>query len=83
MAPLMKGKHPGTIKFFEIVDRVEKLVNVEKAENVPENMRFVDVDGKKIPVVKVVMVKNNVFSEIHEYGPKGEFLRTTMSQPRR
>ncbi len=83
MAPLMKTGHPGTVEFYETVDGVEKLVKVEKATDVPESIKFVNVNGTRVPVVKVVMLKNSVFSEIHQLGPKGELLKTTMSQPRR
>ncbi len=77
-------KHPGKIAYHESRNGVEKLVNTEDVNNVPETMRFrKGKDGKDVPVVKAVAMKDgdgNV-REIIEYGPKGEFLQSTMAAP--
>ncbi|MEX2684258.1 MAG: hypothetical protein Q6373_021990 [Candidatus Sigynarchaeota archaeon] len=77
-------KHPGKIAYYESRDGVETLVKVEDVKSVPETIRFrKDKDGKDVPVVKVVAMKDidgNV-REIVEYGPDGEFLQSTMVAP--
>ena len=77
-------KHPGKITFVECMDGVEKVVKVEDVLNVPESMRFrKDASGKDVPVVKTVAMKtaDGRVREIIEYGPKGEFLRSTVAAP--
>ncbi len=77
-------KHPGKITFVEIMNGVEKLVKVEDVLNVPESMRFrKDASGKDVPVVKTVAMKtaDGNIREIIEYGPKGEFLQSTIAAP--
>lgn len=77
-------KHPGKISYYELINGEEKLVNVEAVKDVPEGMRFrKDASGKDVPVVKTVAIKNTDgrVQEIVEYGPKGQFLSSTMAQP--
>lgn len=76
-------KHPGKISYYENKDFGEMLVNTSDIEEVPENMRFVEIEGNKIPLVKVVMQQSGDFKEIIEYGPKIKFLRSTIAVPTR
>ncbi|HME53882.1 MAG TPA: hypothetical protein VKM55_16775 [Candidatus Lokiarchaeia archaeon] len=77
-------KHPGKISYYELDNGEEKLVSVDDVQNVPESMRFrKDVSGTDVPVVKTVAIKDakGNIREIIEYGPKGEFLQSTMAMP--
>ena len=77
-------KHPGKVSRYEIVDGKEILVSTDDVKTVPESMWFrKDASGKDVPVVKTVAIKNaeGRVQEIIEYGPKGEFLQSTMAAP--
>jgi hypothetical protein len=47
-------------------------------QNVPEALRFGNTLNGCIPVVKVVMIPKGTSREIIEYGPNGEFIRSTI-----
>ena len=72
-------KNPGKIYYYENKGSGEILVETCDVKEVPESMRFVEVNGKRIPVVKVVMLQSGDFKEIIEYGPKEKFLRSTIA----
>ena len=74
----MKNKHPGTITFYELVEGVEKIVKTTPIDQIPESMRFRETTKGKVPVVKVVSQQMGSGREIIEYGPKGEFLQSTI-----
>lgn len=71
-------KHPGQIAFYEIKEGQEVLLHTDPIKSIPINMQFIDTPNGKIPVVKCVMMGEGSFREIIEYGPKGEFLRSTI-----
>ena len=76
-------KHPGKVSRYEIVDGKEHLVSTDEIKTVPESMWFrKDASGKEVPVVKTVAIKvEGRVHEIIEYGPKGEFLASTVAAP--
>jgi hypothetical protein len=71
-------KHPGQIAFYKIQDGEEILLHTEPIEKIPITMQFIDTPDGKIPVVKTVLMEKGKMAEIIEYGPKGEFLRSTI-----
>src|SRR5215470_14407761 len=68
--------HPGKITYVD--GATQKVVAVEDASSVPESLRFAETPSGPVPVVKVVMQRNGQYSEILEYGPDGQLLRTTI-----
>ena len=76
----MKPKHPGKIFYYEWdpITKEEILTSTELIKNIPESLRFGDTPDGFIPVVKVVMIPKGQNREIIEYGPNGQFLRSTI-----
>jgi hypothetical protein len=73
-------KHPGKIDFFQLIEGKLELKKTELIEKIPESMRFVNLDGKEVPVVKCVSQNMGDHLEIIEYGPKDKFLRSTIAR---
>jgi len=67
--------HPGKITYVD--GRTQKVIEIEDAADVPESMRFAETPRGLVPIVKVVLHRERERSEIHEYGPDGELLRST------
>ncbi len=69
--------HPGTITFIN--GDTNEVISVKPAADLPETMRFATTHDGAVPVVKVVMRTMDKDSrEIVDYGPNGEFLRSTI-----
>lgn len=66
--------HPGHITFYEGA----RVVSVTAASSVPDAVRFAPGPRGLVPVVKVVATGNGEQRSIHEYGPDGALLRTTL-----
>jgi hypothetical protein len=68
--------HPGTITYVD--GATGAVVNAVPATEVPESLRFIERDGRLVPVVRVVMNQLDASRrEIEEYGPNEELLRRT------
>jgi hypothetical protein len=74
----MKNKHPGSITYYERVDGKEKKVKTTPIDQIPESMWFGETNKGRVPIVKVVAQPMGNGREIIEYGPKGEFIRSTI-----
>lgn len=68
--------HPGKVTYVD--GRTQQVIEVEDVADVPETMRFAETPHGLVPVVKVVVLQGEGRSEIHEYGPTGELLRSTV-----
>lgn len=73
--------HPGSISYFKLIDGKEILQHKQSSNEIPRSMLFKKINTRWIPVVKVVMIDNEKMREIHEYGPKGQLLQTTIQLP--
>lgn len=71
-------KHPGTIVYVDGV--TQKETRRVASSQVPESMRFVSTPEGLVPVVRVVTSTSPDGNRctIREYGPAGEFLRSTV-----
>jgi hypothetical protein len=56
----------------------EQGTRVIEATELPEAMRFVEVDGGRVPVAKIEMRRAGDRGEIFKYGPNGELLEVTV-----
>ncbi|UYP46774.1 hypothetical protein NEF87_003059 [Candidatus Lokiarchaeum ossiferum] len=70
--------HPGSISYYELINGEEILQNKRSSHDIPKSMLFKEINAKWIPVVKVVMIQNEKMREIHEYGPNGQLLQSTL-----
>ncbi len=68
-------RHPGEILNVELVGGREW---TRRAEDVPQGIAWVEVDGVWQPVVRVEVVEGERRREITRFGPDGMFLDTTM-----
>ena len=68
-------RHPGEILNVDVVAAREW---VRRAEDVPQGIAWVDVDGVWQPVVRVEVVEGERRREITRFGPDGAFLDTTL-----
>ncbi len=71
----MKATHPGTITFVDASAGTEK---VERAEDVPDSIAFVQLNGANVAVVKVVATTHGDHRTLHAYGADGVLLKTTV-----
>jgi hypothetical protein len=71
-------RHPGQIVHD---DQVDGRVWTKKAEEVPPTIAWVQVDGKWVPVVRIVITGTSDRREIAKYGPAGQMLETTVQAP--
>ena len=68
--------HPGTIVFVDADTGEER---TEPVASVPEPLRYApDERGQLVPVVRVVAQVTGDTRRIHELGPEGQLLRTTV-----
>ncbi len=74
---MSEPKHPGTIQFIDgATQAVTKTVD---AQEVPSSIRFAkDGAGTLVPVVKIVAFQEGDRRTLREYGPEGQFLRSTV-----
>jgi hypothetical protein len=70
--------HPGKITYYELIDGIEKESGTTSIDQIPENMRFGRNEKGTVPIVKIVWQNRKDGREIHEYGPDGELLRTSI-----
>ena len=68
--------HPGTIVYID--GATQRELSRVAATEVPETMRFAPTDHGLVPVVKVETFLDGNKRYVREYGPGGEFLRSTM-----
>lgn len=69
--------HPGKITYWD--GNTNQLLREAPIAEVPPQLHFGEgPDGTKLPVVKVVAYTDGNTRRIHEYGPGGELLRTTL-----
>jgi len=69
-------KHPGTITY---VDGNTGEESTSPISEVPEELRFApDQDGNLVPIVRVVARTAGNQRTIHELGPDGQLLRSTV-----
>jgi len=76
--------HPGTILFLEFWEGQEIARRVKPAETVPEQIRWHATPQGRVPVVQIVAVRagpDQRVVEIHQYGPDGACLQTTIAAP--
>jgi hypothetical protein len=82
---MSEPKHPGTIQFVD--GATQKVTETVDAKEVPPSIRFAPNEaGELTPVVKVVALQEGDRRIIREYGPDGQFLRSTVqvrTPPRR
>lgn len=81
---MSEPKHPGTIQFVD--GATQEVTQTVDAKEVPSSIRFAKNEaGELVPVVKVVAVQEGDRRIIREYGPEGQFLRSTVQvrTPRR
>ncbi|RKH07801.1 hypothetical protein D7V97_20930 [Corallococcus sp. CA053C] len=74
---MSEPKHPGTIQFVDgATQQVTKTVD---ATEVPLSIRFAKNEaGELVPVVKIVAFQEGDRRTLREYGPEGQFLRSTV-----
>lgn len=69
--------HPGTIQFID--GATQAVTQTVDAREVPSSIRFAkDGAGTLIPVVKIVSFQEGDRRTLREYGPEGQFLRSTV-----
>ncbi|HZI12178.1 MAG TPA: hypothetical protein VE153_17475 [Myxococcus sp.] len=74
---MSEPKHPGTITFVD--GATQKVTETVDAKEVPASIRFAPNEaGELVPVVKVVALQEGDRRVIREYGPEGQFLRSTV-----
>ena len=75
--------HPGTIVYAKVVAGQEMVISERPVAEVPEALRFHQTPGGPVPVVKAVAIvgPGDRIVEIHEYGPDGVLLRSTLAAP--
>jgi hypothetical protein len=76
----MYPEHPGTIVF---VDEERGTEDTREASGVPDTIKFVQVDGAWIPVMRVVAHKRDGRLVIRSYDGEGSLLSTTIQEPPR
>jgi hypothetical protein len=62
------------IRFYED----DKLINTDDFDKVPDSIRYVDVNGAKVEVAKVVAHTSGEQRFIEQYSADGAMLRRTM-----
>jgi hypothetical protein len=67
-------EHPGKIIFME----GDTILHEKDANDVPFGIRFVETPDGLVPVVKVVAITTGNQRRIHQYGPDGQLLETTL-----
>ncbi len=73
---MISGAHPGTVVFVD--GSTGEVTQEKRAEDVPESIRFATLDGRLIPVVRVVAFSEPDRRILREYGPDGQLLRSSV-----
>jgi len=73
-------EHPGQIVFVDLDAGTER---VAAADEVPETIAFVEVEGVPVPVVRVESRKRGDLRVIRSYSASGTCLQTTRQAPRK
>jgi hypothetical protein len=68
--------HPGQIEYID--GNSDRVVKVLTASEVPEAARFAPTTKGLVPVTRVVATIAGDERTIREYGPDGQFLRSTI-----
>jgi len=71
--------HPGEILFDDLVDNRKW---VEQADEVPETIAWVNLDGKTYPVVRIEITGTPEQRRITKFGEDGQMLETTLQKRR-
>lgn len=71
--------HPGTI---ENIDEIGDRTWTRSAAEVPPTIAWAEVDGRYVPVVRIVSTGTADRRRITRYGPDGQMLDTTIQAPR-
>lgn len=71
--------HPGKIQF---VDRTAATDETRAYTEVPEGIAFVEVDGHRVPVVRVVAETHGDTRTLISYGADGAVLERTVQRRR-
>jgi hypothetical protein len=69
-------QHPGKIVYVD-GNTGEVTEEVDAAE-VPVSIRFVELEGRVVPVVKIVSYTQDNRRVVEQLGPDDEFLRSTL-----
>jgi hypothetical protein len=69
-------KHPGKIVFID--GNTQQITHEFEAAEVPFNIRFVELEGQLVPVVKIVAFTSAQQRTIRQYGPEGQLLNSTL-----
>jgi hypothetical protein len=72
--------HPGSILFVDLDAETEE---PRSADAVPESIAWAQVDGQRVPVVRIESGMRGSSREIKRYGPDGELLEVLISAPHR
>jgi hypothetical protein len=70
--------HPGQISFE---DRVDNRQWTKQADEVPQGIAWVNVEGVWKPVIRIEITGTVEQRRITKYGQDGEFLETTIQSP--
>ncbi|RKH67299.1 hypothetical protein [Corallococcus llansteffanensis] len=74
---MSEPKHPGTIQFVD--GATKEVTKTVDAKEVPPSIRYAKNEaGELVPVVKVVAFQEGDRRTLREYGPEGQFLRSTV-----
>jgi hypothetical protein len=71
--------HPGQILFE---DRVDNREWIKQADEVPQTIAWVNVEGVWHPVTRIEITGTTEQRRTTKYGKDGEFLETTIQSPR-
>jgi hypothetical protein len=66
--------HPGTVVTD---DKVRGVVEEQQAADLPESIAWVDLDGRRVPVVRIEVTGTRERLCITKFGPEGAWLETT------
>ncbi|QRN97492.1 hypothetical protein JRI60_52685 [Archangium violaceum] len=73
---MSEPKHPGSIQYID--GKTQQVTQTVDIAEVPANLRFAETPEGLVPVVKVVALQEGNQRIIREYGPEGQFLRSTV-----
>ncbi len=73
---MSEPKHPGSIQYID--GQTQQVTHTANISEVPASLRFAETPQGLVPVVKVVAHQEGDRRIIREYGPDGQFLRSTV-----
>lgn len=69
-------KHPGRVTFVN--GNTNEIIDEEDVATVPPSIAFVELDGKRYPVVRIVVFEDEDRRIIRQYGEDGTLLLSTV-----